>query len=369
MGRRGERERGRGGDGRVAHRFSGGGREFSPRLPRTIQSLPPLTRWGTRMNAGARKIVLPLIGLLALNLCTGCAAARVAPAIKIRMTGAQIATELVESWLNDAKSPRFDVEKPVFPTWSQVGFEHLARGECDLACTDRPITARELPAFKDRQIQGYRVAFYGYALYVHPDNPLDSIFSGHISLLFQKKLVDWKELGGAQLPDLAGPIQLYGPRKATRGGMFLMQRAKIWFANPTWEVLDSDEAVIAKVAADPAALGLASVGYDGQGVRSLGIRMERTSRPAQPSLEEIESERYGLAKVIYVYYVAPPTAEPGNSSPGSDPGMNAGAPTGRPSGTGPAVIDYLFSDAGRRAIESTDVWPIDRARAPVTTIP
>jgi ABC-type phosphate transport system substrate-binding protein len=296
------------------------------------------------MNSGSRKIAILLAAIFGLFSMTGCAAARVGPAVKLRMTGAQIATELVESWLQDSKSPRFDMEKPVFPTWSQVGFESLARGECDLACTDRPITARELPAFKDREIQGYRVAFYGYALYVHPDNPLDSIFSGHISLLFQKKIVDWKELGGAQLPDLAGPIRLYGPRKATRGGMILMQRAKIWFADATWEAVDSDEAVITNVAADPTALGFASVGYDGQGVRSLGIRMERTSRPAQPSLEEIESERYGLAKVIYVYFVAP-------------------------SESGTAVVDYLFSDAGRRAIESTEVWPIDRERAPVKTTP
>ncbi len=260
------------------------------------------------------------------------------------MTGAQIATELVESWLHDSKAPRFEIEKPVFPTWSQVGFENLSRGECDLACTDRPITVRERQTFGDRDVQGYRVAFYGYAVYVHPDNRLDSIFSGHLASVFQKKIVDWKELAGSQIPDFAGPIQLYGPRKATRGGMILMQRAKIWFANPTWEPLDSDQAIIDKVAADPAGLGFASVGYDGQGVRSLGIRMERTGKPALPSLEEIESERYGLAKVIYVYFVAP-------------------------SESGSAVLDYLFSDVGRRSIEGSDVWPIDRERAAVKPVP
>ena len=69
--------------------------------------------------------------------------------------------------------------------------------------------------------------------------------------------------------------------------------------------------------------------------------MNRHGRPAFPSLEEIENERYGLAKVIYVYFRSPPT-----------PGVSA-------------VVEYLFSDGGRGAIESTGIWPIawDRAAA------
>ncbi|HUU97295.1 MAG TPA: substrate-binding domain-containing protein, partial [Phycisphaerae bacterium] len=212
-------------------------------------------------------------------------------------------------------------------------------GRCDVACTDRPIEPRELRRFGDQQIEGYRVAFYGFALYVHPENPLDSIFAKHIKLLFQKKITDWKTLGGTE-----GPITLYGPRKATRGGMILMQQARIWFAEPTWIALDSDAEIVEQVAADPTALGFASIGFD-QNVRYLGIRMERTSPPAFPSLEEIESERYGLAKVIYVYFDSPPNPAP------------------------QAVLDYLFSERGRTAIESTNVWPIGRERAALPQTP
>jgi len=261
--------------------------------------------------------------------------------VSISLGGAQIPVELVESWLREARSPGFAIAQ-VSPVYmSQHGFENLARGECDLACADRPLAARELQQFGDRDVQGRRVAFYGYALYVNPSNPLDAIFSKHLRLIFQRRIKDWSELAGDRIPELQGPISLYGPAKSTRGGSILSPLANIWFADPTWQVLDSDAAIVAKVAEDPLGLGFASIGYD-ETARYLGLRLERAAPPVFPSLEAIEAERYGLAKLIYVYYLDPP------------------APNVR------AALDYLFGDAGCRAIESTDLWsiPVDRTLVP-----
>jgi phosphate transport system substrate-binding protein len=273
--------------------------------------------------------------VLVLGLA-GCRGAQVAPTFRIRLAGAQIPVELVASWLGDAEDSRFEVEQ-VGPVYlSQHGFQNLRDGNCDMACTDRTITSREYDDFGERELRGYRVAFYGYGLYVHPDNPLDSIYAGHLELLFQRKVTDWSELG----TPYQGPIRLIGPAKSTRGGMILMRQANIWFAKPTWEVLESDAAIVDAVAADPYALGFASIGFD-QDVRYLGLRMERTGPPAFPSLEAIESERYGLAKVIYVY-------TPAEASPAAK-----------------AVLDYLFGEAGRQAMASTQVWALPRERAAV----
>jgi ABC-type phosphate transport system substrate-binding protein len=162
-----------------------------------------------------------------------------------------------------------------------------------------------------------------------------------LHLVFQRRIKDWSELAGDQIPELKGPISLYGPPKSSRGGSVLCPIANIWFGDPTWQVLDSDDAIVAKVAEDPLGLGFASIGYD-EAARYLGLRLERQSPPVFPSLEAIEAEKYGLAKLIYLYYVDPP-----------NPSVQA-------------ALDYLFSDAGRRAIESTDLWaiPADRATVP-----
>jgi ABC-type phosphate transport system substrate-binding protein len=282
-----------------------------------------------------------LVTTVLLAGAAGCTTTHL-PGGRVSLGGAQVSVELVDSWLRAARSYAF-APTQVMPVYmSQHGFQALRKGECDIACTDRLITPRELEQFAGRQVQGYRIAFYGYALYVHRDNPLDSILSKHARLVFQQKIKDWKELAGEQIANWEGPIQLYGPPKSSRGGQILGPMAKIWFADATWTVLETDREIVARVATDPYALGFASIGYDRPDVRYLGLRMERTSAPAFPSLEEIEAEKYGLAKVIYIYYVtpAPPPVQ--------------------------AVVDYLLSAEGRAAIESTSLWavPPDRASAP-----
>ncbi len=258
---------------------------------------------------------------------------------RLAVAGAQIPVELVESWTRSTRSAQFELRRidPIY--LSQHGFDSLASGEALVAITDRPPSRNEIESFGDRQLEGVRIGFYGYALYVSRTNPLDSVYAGHLRYLFQRKLTDWKELGGPAV-GLEGPIRLIGPEKGTRGGEILLRQAQIWFDQPTWETRPTDAQVVEDVAADPMAIGFAAIGLDQQ-VRYLGLRMERNSAPAFPSLEEIESERYGLAKVIYVFYVAPASPEVS------------------------ALLDYLFSDEGAAALRSTNVWPLPRRRATV----
>jgi len=283
-------------------------------------------------NAAARSLTALVPALLIF--LGGCRAGLAPTSHHVRLAGAQIPVELVASWLHDTREYNFGVEQ-VGPVYlSQHGFQNLAEGACDIACTDRRLTRREADGLGDLKLQGYRAAFYGFALYVHPDNPLDCIFAKHLKLIFQRKFTDWNQLG----TPYEGPIRLVGPEKSTRGGMVLMRQANIWFDTPAWETFETDVEIVDAVAADPYALGFASIGFD-QDARYVGLRMRRESPPAFPSLEEIESERYGLAKVIYLYM-------PAETSPAAQ-----------------AVLDYLFSEDGRESMESTNVWsiPFDRA--------
>ncbi len=279
---------------------------------------------------------------MALLLCAGCGGAAFGPTVRLSLAGGQVPLELVESWLQSSAATRFVMQRvpPVY--LSQHGFENLSTGAAEVACADRLMSKLERDErFPSGDVAGYRVGFYGYALYVHPSNKLDSVYAGHLGLLFQRKIRDWEELAASPVEGLSGPIRLLGPEKSTRGGSVLMRQANIWFDRPAWETCASDAHVIEAVCADPTAMGFASIGYD-HGARYVGLRMERHGRPAFPSMEEIETERYGLAKVIYVYVRTPHT-----------PAVQA-------------MIDFLFSESGAHAIESTNVWaiPLSRARAP-----
>lgn len=290
-------------------------------------------RIATRRNATPARLVIGAGLLATLLVASGCRSG-VSQTKHIRLAGAQIPLELVDSWLEKSYEPAFYVER-VQPVYlSQNGFDALARGDCDFAVVDRTPGEAEAEKFAGMKISGRRVAFYGFALYVNTQNKIDSIFSKHIEMLFKKRVVNWKDLGGED-----APVALYGPRKDTRGGTILAREAGIWFSEPTWTPLDSDQQVIDRVRAEPNALGFAAVGHDGDGVRYVGLRTERRGTGVLPSLEAIEDDRYGLAKVIYVYWREPLSE------------------------TGRAAVDYLFSDAGQRAMLRTDVFPIPRERA------
>ncbi len=313
-----------------------------PASSRQAGSVRNLRRLARAPGRSAIALACALALFAALPVSVGCGASGRSNQ-RITLAGAQIPVELVENWLKASRAVGFASERrqPVY--LSQNGFQAMARGEADIACTDRVLTPRErTELFAGRSVEGRRVGFYGFALYVNPSNPLDSLYSGHLKLVCQKKILDWKDLSNQPVARLEGPIRILGPRKSTRAGEMLARQARIWFAEPTWEVMDSDAEIVAAVAQDPLALGVASVGLD-RGVRYLGLRLERNGPPALPSLEEIESERYGLAKVIYVYALSPirPDVQ--------------------------RAIDYLFSDEGRRAIEATEVWPVSASTSRVVS--
>lgn len=287
--------------------------------------------------ANAPRALLAL-AITAATLATlpGCGAG--SPIRPLRISGAQVATELVGGWLRRAESPRFDVHYVQPVALSQHGFEGLGAGRIDLACTDRLPAARERAALADQgvQLRGWRIGFFGYALYVHPDNRLDSVFAGHVAMLFRNEITSWHELGAGE-----GRIRLIGPRKATRGGQILAAQARIFIADPTWEVRESDHEIVQSVASDPLALGFASIGFD-HDARYLGLKMNRYEEPAFPSLEEIEREEYGLAKVIYVWVRAddPPA-----------PALEA--------------VEWLRSGVGVEQMRRNRVWPMPADRAEV----
>lgn len=292
--------------------------------------------WNDRYSRTLRRGACCATLVACLFASAGCGRAQLGQTIRLRVAGAQIPVELVSYWLSQARSPGFDVT-PVAPVYlSQNGYQALRAADCDIACTDRPPSELEREDFARTGVIGYRIAYYGFGLYVNLDNPVDSIYAGHLKLAMQKRIADWKQLGGREVP-----LTIYGPQKGTRGGQLLAQQARIWFSEPTWVALDTPELIVQKVAQDAGGLGFAPIGYDGD-VRYLGLRMERHGTPAFPSLDEIESGEYGYAKVIYVYAVDPP---------------------GR---AARAAIDYLLSERCTRFIRKTDLWPIDSERARVT---
>lgn len=83
------------------------------------------------------------------------------------------------------------VETEVQLGGTQLGLLALEEGRADLAACSRFLTDEE------RSVSPTLLALDAIAVAVHPDNPVRSLTSSQLRLVFEGKITDWRELGGA----------------------------------------------------------------------------------------------------------------------------------------------------------------------------
>lgn len=158
--------------------------------------------------------------------------------------------DLFESLYPEA---RVDVEA----TTTREAFVALLSDSVDLVVVDRAPNAEECAAAKalHLQLEEVRLAEDALGVMVHASNRVESLSLPQIADLLCGRRTDWSQVGGT-----AGPVRIV--MTGRNSGAWELVAAK-FFPEPealrAAEVLTSQEAVLARVAADPGALGLVSV--------------------------------------------------------------------------------------------------------------
>jgi len=297
------------------------------------RSFRPLTLWSCLLlSAGAL-------------LCTGCSdmvagwrqSWRVArmPTRHLRLGGAQIPVELVESLAMRCRSVPFEVQRVGKIRFSIDGFKSLTEGVCNVACTSQKIAWYEAKNYRDKHgnlPRGWRIAWDAYAIYIHPDNPIKEITAEQFKQIMRGQIKVWSALGGSR-----DPITLYGPDRGTRGGRLFMQIARLFMTNPPWEEIDSHAKIVELVRQNELAMGLAEVGH--QDVAPyMGIKTTLAPVARRPDFDTLEADQWALAKTIWLWTTDPPDEAAKD------------------------LIDYLYSPDGQAAIRRIGYTPIPRER-------
>jgi phosphate transport system substrate-binding protein len=158
--------------------------------------------------------------------------------------------DLFESLYPDA---RVDVEA----TTTREAFVALLADSVDLVVVDRAPNAEECAAAKalHLQLEEVRLAEDALAVMVQASNRVESLSLAQIADLLCGRTTDWSQVGGA-----AGPVRIV--LTGRNSGAWELAAAK-FFPDPqalrAALVLPTQEAVLARVAADPEALGLVSI--------------------------------------------------------------------------------------------------------------
>lgn len=269
---------------------------------------------------------LPLaLSALLLPLC---AAAGVDPALlayqpakglsgNFSSIGSDTLNNLMTLWAEDFKRHHPSVNIQVQGAGSSTAPPALTEGTANFGPMSRPMKSQEIQAFEQKH--GYAptavgVAIDALALFVHQDNPLQSLDMSQVDAIFSPNLrcgarfiaLRWGDLG------LGGPwggmtVQLYGRNSVSGTYGYFKDKAlcKGDFKDRVNEQPGS-ASVVQSVSTSPYALGYSGIGYRTAGVRTLKLAKKPGGPAYEPTAENALAGRYPLSRTLYVYVNKPP---------------------------------------------------------------
>jgi phosphate transport system substrate-binding protein len=254
---------------------------------------------GTRILFDALPLYEPVVGL------TG----------KITSIGASTTTNLVARLAAEFRRMYPDVTLQVTASLTSIGPAALLEGRADIVPMSRPLAPEEVQSFTKKY--GYppteiKVAADALAIYVDKKNPVPVLTLGQLDGIFSQtqrrggiSIETWGQAGlTAEWADRRITLYGYGPddgahqffqQQVLDGGAFRL----------SLRVEGGGSSIVQGVAADPGAIGFASVFFACKRVRVVQIA-GADGRFYAPTEENVRSHRYPLSRFLYVCVNKPP---------------------------------------------------------------
>lgn len=227
-------------------------------------------------------------------------------------TGSDTLANLMTLWTEAFKKAYPNVNIQVQAAGSSTAPPALTEGTSNFGPMSRQMKDKELEAFETRY--GYkptavRVAIDALAVYVHKDNPIESLSLPQVDAIFSvtrrcgasAEINRWGELG------LTGswndrPIQLYG-RNSVSGTYGYFKEVALCsgdFRNTVNEQPGS-ASVVQAVASSLNGIGYSGIGYITSGVKALALSEEDDGEAIPATAEFVNSGDYPLSRYLYIY--------------------------------------------------------------------
>lgn len=166
------------------------------------------------------------------------------------------------------------------PTGSGSGIQAVADGRCDIGLSSRDLKDEEAV-----NLSGTVVAIDGIAVIVNPENPVIDLSVAQIAEIFEGKITNWQEVGGADTP-----IVCIGREAAsgTRDGFESVTDTEDECVYS--QELTSTGDVVQTVASNPNAIGYASVASVKDTVKAISVE------GVEPTTQTIQSGEYAIQR-------------------------------------------------------------------------
>lgn len=176
---------------------------------------------------------------------------------------------------------------------SGVGIAALINGTVQIACSSRPMKAKELTQAKSKGVNPtpYAIALDGIAIVVNSANPVKNLTLAQIKDIYTGKIKNWSEVGGNKAPivvisrDVAsGTFEVFNEKAL--GGAKVVSSAQL---------LASNNAIASTVGDTPGAIGYIGLGYATASVKTLSVN------GTPPSAATVKNGSYALSRKLFMY--------------------------------------------------------------------
>ena len=283
----------------------------------------------------------------ALTVCLAALAAAAGPScrpksagVAIQNKGSDTMVNVAQAWAEAYRKVAPEVNVEVSGGGSGTGIAALTKGTVDIANASRDVKPEEAALVRQNTGQDprdHKVGYDALAVYVHPDNPLESISFNELSGIYREDgtLVRWRQLGFA-VPGCKSDEIVRVSRQSSSGTYdFFRERVldKRDFKLGSRDLNGSKE-VVELVATTPCAIGYSGMGYATPHVKMLKVA-RRAGEPAYPpTVEATWTRSYPIARSLHMYTL------------------------GEPRGPVKAYLDWVLSPEGQRILQESGYVPV-----------
>jgi phosphate transport system substrate-binding protein len=228
----------------------------------------------------------------------------------IRQTGSDTMVNVAQAWAEKYHEKYPDIKVQVAGGGSGVGIAALIDGKCDIANASREMKDKELKQVKEKRGVDAKEFIVGYdalAVYVHKDNPLESISIEELREIFAEngKIDKWSQLGVKAKEDTITRVG----RQNSSGTYEYFREAIVGEKRdykPGTLNQSGSKDVVALIANTPGAIGYSGMGYATSGVKMLKIATKKGDEPQAPTIENAKSKKYPITRSLNIYTVGEP---------------------------------------------------------------
>jgi phosphate transport system substrate-binding protein len=217
---------------------------------------------------------------------------------------------LAQAWAETYDEVQPGVSVQVLGGGSGVGIAALINGTCEMANTSRKMKEKELQLAKQKlgvEPVEFIVGYDALAVYVHKDNPIDSICREELAEIYGEggKTTNWSQLAGGK------DLEITRVSRQNNSGTYAYFREAVLGKNREYELgsvdMSGSKDVVALVARTPSAIGYSGMGYATNEVKMLKIAVKKGEPSVAPTVENAKSGAYPITRPLYIYTAGEPT--------------------------------------------------------------